>query len=111
MYPIFPAHYPFTYPFPPQEHALAIFRIVQEAFTNVRRYARAGSVGLHVGREDGLVRIEVRDDGIGFDPTQLASDRHGLAGMRHRVQTYAGRFEIDSSPGRGTRIVAELPLA
>jgi len=93
-----------------EEHALAIFRIVQEAFTNVRRYARAASVGLKVERRGDQIRIEIRDDGVGFDPAHLAGDRHGLAGMRHRVQTYAGRFEIDSSPGRGTRILAELPL-
>lgn len=93
-----------------EEHALALFRIAQEAFTNIRKYARAKAVDVSLRVADGRALLCIADDGIGFDPAVLASDRHGLAGMLHRVQTYAGRLDIDARPGAGTRITAEIPL-
>lgn len=93
-----------------EERSLALFRIAQEAFTNIRKYAKAKWVGLSLSSNDELVTITISDDGIGFDVAGTALDRHGIAGMRHRVQTYAGRFTVESAPGQGTRIRAEIPL-
>ncbi|MCB1954650.1 MAG: CHASE3 domain-containing protein [Rhodocyclaceae bacterium] len=93
-----------------EERSLTLFRIAQEAFTNIRKYANARNVTLSLVIANDQARLEVTDDGVGFNPQGLASDRHGLAGMLHRVQTYAGRFSVESSPGNGARIVAEVPL-
>lgn len=92
------------------ECALALFRIAQEALTNARRHAGARRVRLGLRVERGAVRLEVEDDGAGFDPAACGPGRHGLAGMRHRVQMFAGRFSVDSRAGAGTRIAAALPL-
>lgn len=95
----------------PPESALALFRIAQEALTNIRRHARARKVTLRFTLTPEQMRLDVEDDGVGFDPALPASRRYGLAGMRHRTQMFRGSFGIDSAPGRGTRIHASLPLA
>lgn len=95
----------------PPEASLALFRIAQESLTNVRRHARARKVTLRLAVAPGHMRLNVEDDGIGFAAVHAASGHHGLAGMRHRVQMFAGEFAIDSRPGGGTRITATLPLA
>ncbi|NMG45403.1 histidine kinase [Aromatoleum toluvorans] len=92
----------------PEETSLALFRIVQEALTNVRRHAHAQHVELSLQITPERVQLVVADDGAGFD-ADAARGRHGLAGMRHRVQMFAGELAIDSGPGRGTRIRASLP--
>ncbi|MBL8446024.1 MAG: CHASE3 domain-containing protein [Zoogloeaceae bacterium] len=94
-----------------RDRALALFRIVQEALTNVRKYAAAKTVGLSLSLESGAVNLRIEDDGRGFDPAQVAADRHGLAGMKHRVQTYSGRFVVESAPGKGTILRVSIPLA
>ena len=53
----------------------------------------------------------MRDDGCGFDPRSVRPSTHGLAGMRHRVEAAGGRLSVTSAPGKGTRVVAALPLA
>ncbi|MCB1896449.1 MAG: CHASE3 domain-containing protein [Zoogloeaceae bacterium] len=93
-----------------EERSLTIFRIAQETFTNIRKYARAKRITMALDHSPGQVRLEIADDGVGFDPDEVASDRHGIAGMLHRVQTYAGEFAIESAPGHGTRIVAVIPV-
>lgn len=55
--------------------------------------------------------LRVEDNGVGFDPALRQPQRHGLTGIAHRVQMLAGQLDIDSSPGRGTRIVARIPIA
>lgn len=95
----------------PQEAALALFRIAQEALTNIRRHARARSVKLGLRTEAEGIRLSVEDDGVGFDASSPKGRHHGLAGMRHRVQMFSGAFRVDSVPGAGTRIVATLPAA
>jgi len=98
----------------PPEHETVLFRAVQEALTNIRRHAQATQVTLNLTKDHSTVRLEVIDNGVGFDPKQ--PPRHepgsglGLPGMRERVALVNGRLEIDSGPGRGTRIVVELPL-
>jgi signal transduction histidine kinase len=68
-------------------------------------------VGIVVTAGDGAVRAVVEDDGRGFDPRGVRDGALGLVGMRERVHLLGGRFEVESSPGTGTTLVAELPLA
>ena len=93
-----------------EERALTIFRLAQEAFTNIRKYSRARHVRLLLVCDQHVARLEIVDDGVGFDPQEVASDRHGIAGMLHRVQIYAGSFAVESAPGAGTRVMAEIPI-
>jgi len=89
---------------------LTVYRLIQEALTNVRRHARARQVEVALERCDAQLRLTVADDGCGMDPG-ARSGRFGLHGMRERVEMAGGSFEIDSAPGRGTRLAACWPLA
>ena len=89
---------------------LTTYRLVQEALTNVAKYASASSVHVGVAAHGGWAIIAVRDDGIGFDPGAAHVAAHGLAGMRFRVQSARGQLKIKSRPGQGTTIQARLPL-
>ena len=91
---------------PPALEATAYF-IAAEALTNVARYAGAAGAWVSLSEDRGRLRIEVRDDGVGgADPTRGT----GLRGLRDRVAALDGRLEVDSPPGHGTAVVAELPL-
>ncbi len=90
--------------------ATAVFRLVQEALTNVARHAAAGRVAVRIDDQDGTIRLSVQDDGCGF-ALPANKKTFGLLGMRERVKTLKGRLEIDSAPGRGTRIEAWIPRA
>jgi two-component system sensor histidine kinase UhpB len=96
--------------------AIAGFRMVQEALTNVVRHARAQHIWIESTQSDGTVELVVRDDGVGFSVTktlaQAAGHGHlGLLGMKERAQILDGSLEVDSAPGRGTRVRISLPLA
>lgn len=92
-----------------EEAELTAYRLVQEALTNISKYASAKQVEVRLlAAEDG-VRIVVADDGAGFDTSQPQSASHGLFGMAYRVESVGGRLEVRSSPGQGTRIEAFLP--
>ena len=90
------------------------FRVVQEALTNVAKHAGATRVSVSVTSELEQLRIEVEDDGSGFDTAQardfLRSGRVGLASMRERVELASGSFAVRSTPGRGTAVMATIPL-
>ncbi len=88
---------------------IALFRIVQEALTNVARHAKAREVLVRLEPSGTTLVLEIRDDGRGFEPT-AASGTLGLAGMRERAEQLEGRFHIETAPGAGTRIVVEVPL-
>jgi signal transduction histidine kinase len=90
-----------------------IFRVAQEALTNVSRHARTRQASLELGYEAGLVRLRVSDSGAGFDPqADLSPPRGwGLAGMRERVAAIGGQFNLQSAPGSGTLVEAVVPLA
>lgn len=94
----------------PSETETAIYRIVQEALTNVRRHSQASSVGVLVewGRE-GKVRVFIEDNGIGLSQEAGDNDRIGLTGMRERAEMLEGSLSIESSPGKGTSIFVEVP--
>jgi PAS domain S-box-containing protein len=94
----------------PAEVETAIFRIVQESLTNVRRHAEARSAEVVVEVVDGGVHVRVTDDGRGFDPAKVSDDRFGLEGMRQRCRLAGVEPLIDSAPGRGTAIDVVLPF-
>ena len=88
----------------------AVYRLVQEAVTNVVKHADASRIEVSVVEEDGTLAIHVHDDGAGFDPEASAAG-FGLIGMRERLALVDGTLEIDSTPGRGTDVRARVPAA
>jgi signal transduction histidine kinase len=95
----------------PADVETALYRIVQEALTNVVKHADAAHVSIVLTRKQGSVMVMIEDDGRGFDPATISRDGLGLLGMRERVQLLDGELEIETSPGSGTTLVLELPLA
>jgi len=96
------------------EAETGLYRVAQEALGNARKHAgtRGARVQLALGK--GKVRLEVEDRGRGFDPRAVArgggpGERVGLAGMLERVELLGGELSIESSPGNGTCVVAEVP--
>ena len=87
---------------------LMVYRLVQEAITNIAKYADAKRVEVILATRDQRVTITVTDDGVGFDPTTRSAG-HGLLGMRYRVESEGGRMLLSSTPGSGTRLEATLP--
>ena len=89
---------------------LTVFRLVQEAMTNIAKYAKADHVHIRLLAKGDQVEIAVTDDGVGFDAiAQRRGSAHGLLGMRFRVEAEGGRMELRSAPGQGTRVSATLP--
>lgn len=88
---------------------LVVYRLVQEALTNLRKHAQAREVWVDLRRADGRVVVSVRDDGGGFDSRQAMVRAFGLLGMRHRVESEHGTLDVVSAPGRGTEVRASLP--
>ena len=86
-----------------------VLRVAQEALQNALRHAGAQRVGVHLGRGDGRLVLEVSDDGVGFDPADpgLRSRRLGLTSMEERARRLGGRLEIRSAPGAGTTVRLE----
>jgi signal transduction histidine kinase len=89
----------------------ALFRIAQEALTNVVKHAGATSVTVHLGRRDGTVALDVVDDGRGFDPGDqaISARRLGLVSMRERAAELDGSLVVESEPGHGTAVRARVP--
>lgn len=92
---------------PPLERA--IFRIVQESLTNACRHSRSKRVRVQLTKEDGHIRIEVQDWGIGFNAERVDKNRFGLQGIRERVRLLHGEINVDTAQGEGTRIAVRLP--
>lgn len=90
---------------------LAVFRVVQEALTNIGKYAEATEVRVRLWLGGEEMHVEITDNGLGFDAATQQAGRHGLAGMRFRMESYGGMLSVISAPAKGTRIVASLPLA
>jgi signal transduction histidine kinase len=90
----------------------ALFRVVQEGLTNVAKHARASQVTVTVAADDGAVRLVVADDGVGFEPAQVAAPNRqggwGLVTMAERAEAVGGRFRLKSQPQQGTRIIVEV---
>jgi signal transduction histidine kinase len=85
-----------------------VYRLVQEAINNVVKHAQVETVHVEVVEADGTVRVTIRDDGSGFEASRPGGG-FGLVGMRERVELVDGRLVIDSTPGRGTVVRAEIP--
>lgn len=94
---------------PPQVET-AVFRIVQESLTNIRKHARATSARVDLARTGDSLRIVVGDDGTGFDPRAVPTDRFGLEGMRQRARLFGGELRIASAPGMGTTVEVVFPV-
>lgn len=100
----------------PPEVETTLYRVAQEALTNIARHAQAHRVSLILEQRPGGVSLIVEDDGVGFDATVAGTDatqprQLGLLGMRERVLLAGGQFSIESSAGTGTAVYARIPLA
>jgi PAS domain S-box-containing protein len=97
--------------FPPAVETAA-YRIVQEALTNVARYARVGQVAVRMRASQGVLTVQIQDRGVGFDAAAAltAATSNGLTGMRERAMLLGGTLTVDSTPGRGTQVTAEFPF-
>ncbi|RKY03666.1 hypothetical protein DRP77_05670 [Candidatus Poribacteria bacterium] len=96
----------------PAEVKIAVYRIVQEALTNVARHAGVNEARVEIRAEGDKISLKVEDEGKGFDPDAVlrSGTAYGLAGMRDRATAIGGWLRVDSAPGRGTRVIAEIPL-
>jgi signal transduction histidine kinase len=95
----------------PAEAETTIYRIVQEALTNIVKHAEATHVSVLLTTRGGTVAAVIEDDGRGFDPEAVDEVGLGLVGMRERLALVGGRLRIESAGGAGTSLVAEVPLA
>jgi signal transduction histidine kinase len=92
------------------ERSTALFRILQESLSNVSRHSGATRIAVSLTEIDGIVELDVRDNGQGIQPKQLEDDRSfGLIGIRERARSLGGTAEILGSPGEGTRVVVRFP--
>ncbi|HEY1189243.1 MAG TPA: chemotaxis protein CheB [Gemmata sp.] len=94
----------------PPEAETTVYRIVQEALTNVAKHAAARAVSVVVARPAGFVSVVIEDDGTGFDPEAVPNGRLGLLGMRERVELVGGTIDIDTTPGQGTTVAVQIPV-
>ena len=94
----------------PSEVETTLYRIVQEALTNVVKHAEATKVSILLIRRDASVNAVIEDNGRGFDLDEPAPDSLGLEGMRERVELHDGRLTVETSPGTGTTLAVEVPL-
>ncbi|MBI4203487.1 MAG: CHASE domain-containing protein [Betaproteobacteria bacterium] len=93
---------------------IALFRITQEALNNVAKHAHAKCVEIRLERRDSQCLMAVADDGIGLDGGSISTSRRrpglGMVTMRERTQAVGGKFEVETTPGRGTRIMVRIPV-
>ncbi len=96
-----------------REVELSLYRIAQEALSNVARHSKAERAALAIAYDEREIKLEIRDDGVGFDmpksPTDFAASGHfGLLGIRERAELIGARLEVESALGRGTRLKVQL---
>ena len=87
-----------------------IFRIVQEALSNIERHSKSDFGSVELTQSNGVARLKIADRGVGFDPDAVAEGHFGLQGIRERARLVGGAVEIYTAPGDGTRIDVEVPL-
>lgn len=88
---------------------LTVYRLAQESLTNIAKYANASQAQISLRNLDGYIAVTVKDNGQGFNPQHVGPSRHGLTGMRHRVEAAGGKLSVISTEGKGTEIGAILP--
>ncbi len=93
----------------PPDSQLVVYRLVQEAITNITKHSQAKQVWITLRASEGQAHVSVRDDGVGFDPARQPRSTFGLIGMRYRVAAEGGQLALSSAPGQGTCIEATLP--
>jgi two-component system NarL family sensor kinase len=96
-------------PLPPRVE-ISLYRMAQEALTNIGRHAQATKAWLEVIMSPEGVKLTVADNGHGFDPEQIPDNRYGLLGLNERVKLIHGRLQVESTPGQGTRLEVTIPL-
>jgi signal transduction histidine kinase len=94
----------------PAEVETTLYRVVQEALTNVVKHAEATQVSIVLMRREGTATAVIEDDGRGFEPAELRDGTLGLEGMRERAELHDGRLTVESAPGAGTTLRVEIPL-
>lgn len=97
----------------PAEVEIAVFRVIQEAITNIARHAQASQAHISLTKKDDRLIVRIEDNGIGFDPGQVLDGQGqgwGLRGMKERITLLDGEFYVGSKPGRGTLVLAKVPL-
>jgi two-component system NarL family sensor kinase len=87
-----------------------LFRIAQEALTNVRKHAHAHKVEIALRRHGKTIVLSIRDDGAGFSVRARRAETHGLIGMRERAKLLGGQLRVRSAPGEGTQVAARVPI-
>ena len=93
---------------------LAVYRIVQEAVSNIIRHAKSTRISITLIEQDGVVRLDIADDGVGFDPERaepIEGRGLGLLGLMERAAIIGGVARVESSPGEGTRVSVRIPIA
>ena len=95
----------------PTEVESTLYRVVQESLTNIVKHADAHNISVSLSRRESTVAAVIEDDGAGFDQRAVRAESVGLIGMRERMALVDGRLEIESRPGAGTTVVAEVPLS
>jgi signal transduction histidine kinase len=94
------------------EASIALFRIAQEAFSNILKHSGAKTADISLDMDDETLLVRIADDGIGIPPAQFMSiASHGLASMRHRVRALGGRLDVRSPPSGGTMLIVQIPIA
>ncbi len=89
----------------------SLFRIAQETLNNISKHAAAKEIAVYLDRAGGNIKMEIGDDGAGFDPAKAVRPTAvGLSGIRERAKAVGGRLEINSAPGEGTRIIITVPV-
>ena len=94
----------------PMRVEVGLYRVAQEALTNIARHAQAQHVTLQLVTQPGKVQLTIADDGRGFDPSHTPKGRYGLIGLNERVKLLSGSLRIESGPGAGTRVEVTIPL-
>jgi signal transduction histidine kinase len=96
-----------------KDQEIALFRITQEALTNITRHAKASKINIIVSPSDAEVMLRIEDDGVGFDLKEIQKDQKGqgwgLINIQERVSRIGGSLEILTQPGEGTQLVITLP--
>jgi|GEM_PF-762083 PAS domain S-box-containing protein len=94
-----------------KDYALAVFRITQEALTNIARHAKATDVKVNLNYQEDVLKLEIKDNGIGFNPEKLKNrNSFGLIGIKERIVLLGGSFDIWGQVGQGTKISISIPL-